>query len=112
LSPNVPILVLIGLLVRSVRGREILAFPSETYMAYNNLPSTIVQACDYTGFQIWGSVKKFGGGVLVESVTAEPGCEAPQSMAKPCGGDAGGGIPLLHVGVFVIFYHQILHFDA
>jgi hypothetical protein len=42
-----PILVSIGWLVRALWVSEILAFPSETYMAYNNyLPCTAVQACD------------------------------------------------------------------
>jgi hypothetical protein len=41
-----PILVVLGSSVWELWGVQILGFPFKTYMAYNNLPSTTVQACD------------------------------------------------------------------
>jgi hypothetical protein len=44
-----PVWVFLGSSVCELCGAQILGFAFKTYMAYNNLPSTTVQACDEFG---------------------------------------------------------------
>ena len=49
---HMPILVVIGSPVPELWGVQISDFPSETYMAYNNLPCTTVQAVNTRGLDV------------------------------------------------------------